>query len=298
MVEHLEVRYVDGSKGRLFCLLAHRQDCGHSLVRGNESADFNVTGEDASNKTRFHLVLFVQPFGEEINLCRRFFSLVRAQLTQAGMVSVLPDMYGTGDSEGSFDDADWDLWQDDLNKVLQHFTVTRTNDQRPIRISIVAIRAGCLFAAELIQSLNKHPESFKLGNLVFIHPEHSGRNTVDRLFRARIMAQRLAGDSSERLQDLWAQIDRGIDVHACGSTLPSRLCRSLSKQSLESLLKTSLGENRAWFNVQGLLNANPIGSEKLSTWDVHNLPSALFWQAYDAEPDAALIDAVVKATVR
>lgn len=296
--ECLQPTYIEGSKGPIFCLRASCESSGNP-VSGNTSgvAKRVKLACQISDDVGSHLVLFVPPFGEEINLCRRFFSLVRSRLSQAGLVSVQPDLYGTGDSAGSLDEADWALWQDDLKRVLDHFCNTDSDDCKVERISLVAVRAGCLLAKSLIQFIDQDVEFASLKNVVFVQPESDGQAIVNRLFRARVMAQRLAGDKSQSTQDLWSLIDREQLIHASGHSLSSQLCQSMRTQHLDDVLTMPPGTSNTWFNLQPTSVVRDSGHVQLSGWKICDMPSSAFWQAYEVEPEPALIAAIVNATV-
>lgn len=281
--ERLDASYLPGCEGSLFCLVA-----------SGEPAD----GDLESVK---HFVLFVPPFGEEVNLCRRFQSLVRANLSRAGVVCVIPDLYGTGDSEGLLEDADWDSWRQDLVKVVQHFCVAGgSKDNLEHRLSIVAIRAGCLLAADLVQSMKNEPDIPELENIVFFQPERNGKEVISRLFRSRILAQRLAGDRSENTQDLWSLLKAGQCIRAGGHLLSAELCMSMSEKTLDDFLLVSHGKVRTWFELQKSGSTSVQRAEEFSLvgWNVSGFKSAPFWQMYEVEPDESTVLAVVCAILQ
>lgn len=59
-------------------------------------------------------VLFVPPFGEEMNKCRRQVTETAEALILAGYAVLTFDLIGTGDSSGEFTDAKWDAWRSDV----------------------------------------------------------------------------------------------------------------------------------------------------------------------------------------
>ena len=307
--EHLEATYIQGSKGPLFCLRAEGVPVGQHIGGRKPGAKNSNSGlswplseiEDVGR----HYVLFVPPFGEEINLCRRFYSLVRAQLTKVGVISLLPDVYGTGDSGGLLEEADWAIWRDDLVRVVRHFYLDDKDECGENHVlSIIAMRAGCLFAANMLDSLYQQFERVRLENIVFVEPEINGKDVINRLFRARVMAQRLAGNRSETTQNLWTLVEKGECVHAGGLTLSSTLCHSMRDLILDDNLLVSMGNKRTWFNLQRAStdsagNTNPRFEKKLPLgWNVQEHPSPPFWQAYEIEPEKVLVEAVARAAAQ
>jgi len=310
LVERLEAVYISGCKGQLFCLSA-------SGVRKNDVVDYSDLELSRPNAeltrqklppevVNNHYVLFVPPFGEEVNLCRRFHSLIRAQLSQFGAISVIPDLFGSGDSAGLLEDADWETWVQDLKCVIRHFCL----DSLEVgiarhKLSIIATRAGCLLAKDLLLSSHELDGWFTLQNIVFIQPERTGEDVINRLFRARILAQRLAGDRSENTQDLWDLVKSGQYVYAGGHRLSSSLCRSLRENTIDKAMLDTMGKVRTWFSLKSdtagdaddLIGISGVGTV-VPPWTMHSRRSLPFWQAYDVEPETALVDAVVSATLK
>ena len=116
--ERLEAAFVDGTRGRLFVVL-----------RGPATAT--------------SAVLIVPPFAEEMNKTRRTITEVARALAQRGMASVCVDLFGTGDSEGEFNQTSWEGWIDDLTTVDEW---SRREHGLPIT-GVLATRLGCSLAA-------------------------------------------------------------------------------------------------------------------------------------------------------
>lgn len=60
-------------------------------------------------------ILYVHPFGEELNRSRRMAALQARRLAGLGYGVLQIDLYGCGDSAGDFADARWALWLADLD---------------------------------------------------------------------------------------------------------------------------------------------------------------------------------------
>ena len=55
-------------------------------------------------------IVYLHPFAEEMNKSRRMAALQSRALASAGFAVRQLDLLGSGDSEGDFGDASWDLW--------------------------------------------------------------------------------------------------------------------------------------------------------------------------------------------
>ena len=291
--ETLTPLFLEGENGSLFCLFGSKNDDKSSGV-----ADQSELFRKPHNKRQNHIVLFLPPFGEELNLCRRFYSGVREQLTRHDFITVQPDLYGTGDSAGLLEEATWGIWQADLRCVIQHVAVLSGAGSEPVELSILAVRAGCLMIPDVIRICDDDTPSLRLRNLVIVQPEHKGEDVLNRLFRARTISQQLAGDKSQSVQDLWELIERGDTVHAGGHSLSAQLCQSLRNQNIHGLLTSHAGIHRTWFDLSVKSAVNNETASAAMTWAVEGCTPTPFWQSYDLEPDVSLIEAVVSAVIR
>ena len=72
-------------------------------------------------------------------------------LAAQGVAALVPDLFGTGDSEGEFRDADWETWKADLDTA-----VAWTQEAGwPVK-GVLAIRLGSVLAAEWLRE-RRHP---------------------------------------------------------------------------------------------------------------------------------------------
>ena len=85
-------------------------------------------------------VVYLPPFAEEMNQSRRMVTLQARELSKAGVGVLLLDLFGTGDSAGSFSDARWDVWLQDVGTGLDFL------EQRGLRPSLWGLRLGGLLA--------------------------------------------------------------------------------------------------------------------------------------------------------
>src|SRR2546426_10091814 len=62
---------------------------------------------------RGHL-LCILPFNEEMNRCRSMITLQAKAFSLLGIGTLVLDLHGTGDSEGNYVDARWEIWLEDI----------------------------------------------------------------------------------------------------------------------------------------------------------------------------------------
>lgn len=94
------------------------------------------------------LLILMQPFAEEQNRLRRVFRQFAVQLQQHGWEIWLPDLFGTGDSDGEFEHIDFYLWQQDLARLISE----RLKGERPY--SLLACRFAALQLIDLVANYN------------------------------------------------------------------------------------------------------------------------------------------------
>jgi uncharacterized protein len=160
-----EAFFLPSAAGQLFCLF--RAGVAQSPRPG-------ASGRPA--------VLVLPAFAEEMNKTRRMVSLFAQRAQVAGISTLIPDLYGTGDSEGDFGAATLETWAADLQHCLD-WLVQRC----PVPVSILAVRCGALLL-ELLPT-DRPPG----GRLVLWQPVSSGRTFVNQFLRLK-----LAGDLLSR----------------------------------------------------------------------------------------------------
>jgi exosortase A-associated hydrolase 2 len=163
-------------------------------------------------------VILVPPLAEEMNKCRRMLWLLGERLSAAGIDVELPDLFGTGDSDGDFRDARWSTWLDDV-----HASYGRLAARGAREVSLVAVRGGALLAAEAARRV---PGRF--ASLVLWQPVTQGKALVTQLLRLRIAATALGrGASGQGTSALREAIRTEGSIEIAGYEFHSELVDSL-----------------------------------------------------------------------
>jgi len=168
------------------------------------------------------ITVLVPPFGEELNRSRFFLKKLRSELARLGMPSILLDLYGTGDSEGEFADASWDIWLSNIRELTDHLRVMGYSN-----IHFLGLRAGCILAVEAFIE-NSLPTS----QLLFVQPLNNGEELIRNHLRARVAFNAFRGDRTETVSSLSDQFDSGESVEAAGYRISAQLARSLKSKVL------------------------------------------------------------------
>ena len=202
----LEAHYLDSASGRIFALL-------RAAPRATRS------------------VLFVPPFGEEMNKARRQVSLVSQALTDRGLAALVVDLFGTGDSHGEFVDGAWDVWKNDLAQAI-----TWSADAGLEVDAVVATRLGCLLAADALKSADH-----SVNRSVFWQPVDSGRGYMTQFLRLRVAASMMESDANETVDGLRERLAAGEALEVAGYTLSPALFQAIDSVNLPPLLGRRLG---------------------------------------------------------
>ncbi len=190
----LDATFIDGARGRLFCVLR------------------------MPTSPPRHAVMIVPAFGDEMNKTRRMITETAKRLNGAQIAVLIPDLFGTGDSEGAFVDADWDGWIEDLAAVRNWATERRLDLK-----GLIAIRTGALLAAQFARK----PPRGAIRETVFWQPVLSGRTFARQMLRLRTMASAVNSGVRESVDELTARIASGEIVSVGGYELTKRLFEPL-----------------------------------------------------------------------
>jgi exosortase A-associated hydrolase 2 len=139
-----------------------------------------------------HAVVFVPPFGDEMNKSRRMLALQAQALARSGVAVLSMDLYGCGDSDGELRDASWDGWKADL-AVGCDWLFMRTGAP----VSLLALRLGALLALDFLAAQTGPVSPLCLlspiKQLVLWQPVMSGAQFLNQFFRLRLASDMLSG---------------------------------------------------------------------------------------------------------
>lgn len=206
--------FLEATKGRIFVLV--RQPA--TVARG--------------------CVLVIPPFAEEMNKCRRMVTEVALGLAAQGVATVVPDLFGTGDSEGDFADGDWPTWQDDVGSVVRWM-----RDQGMPATNLLSIRLGCALTLSCATSQVFPP----VRSTVLWQPTFDGGRFLQQFLRLRTAAS-LMEDRKETVPGLRKQLTDGVTLEVAGYRLSSRLASDLDALKVPYALPGELGAV-AWLEV-------------------------------------------------
>lgn len=170
-----------------------------------------------------HWVIHVPAFGEEMNKSRAMVAEQARALAQLGHVVLVPDHYGTGESEGEFEDATWEIWHADLLELLRLARV-----QGATNVTLWGHRLGCLLAASVAAAAPEAPD-----RVLMWQPVYSGRQHLAQFLRLR-MAASLSSKSAtmETVASLRSRLESGETLEVAGYRLSSCLYQQVAAQEM------------------------------------------------------------------
>ena len=196
--------FLPSGKGNLFCNLYD----GGSSTRAGQG------------------ILFFPPFAEEMNKSRWIVAEQARRFSAMGYVVVVPDLYGTGDSEGDFGEASWEDWHDDINHVVAWFGDRGIND-----LCFWGLRLGALLALDCSA---RYPDA--LTRLLFWQPVLNGRNYLTQFLRLKVAADMFESSRKTTTGELRDQLESGGCVEVAGYQIAPELALSIDELDMSQML--------------------------------------------------------------
>ncbi|MFA9439713.1 hydrolase 2, exosortase A system-associated [Uliginosibacterium sp. sgz301328] len=252
--------YLPAARGELFCVLR--------LPRGN------VRGA----------VLAYPPFAEELNKCRRMMALAAHAMAEQGWAVLQVDLFGTGDAEGDFGEADWAGWLDDLSCARQWLKAHHPGPQWAW-----AVRAGALLAADALHADAAHD------GLLLWQPQLSGKTLLGQFLRLKIAASLGLGEADRiDARAVRQALMEGQAQEIAGYLLNSAMAAGLEAAAFD--LPSGWSAPVRWLEVgRAIAPASATAIERLRARgvavDAAVVEGPSFWQTVEVEVAPALIAA-------
>jgi len=262
--------FLEGSQGRLFCI-------AYGPARSSPSKG---------------AILYVPPFAEEMNKARKQAALQARKFASLGFTVLIPDLFGTGDSDGDFSAARWNIWRDDLLRGADWL-----ERQQAGGIVLWGVRLGALLAVDLLDKL-----SGRVMNLLFWQPVVAGRIHLTQFLRLRIAADMLAGKQQESTRDILRDLDEGRCVEVAGYEIHPDLAETILKMELAQFQNRTLPPV-AWFE---LVTAHdrpiPVSSRRvIDDWQAKSTPvytETVVGEQFWTTPEIAVVPGLIERTSR
>ncbi|MEW5709237.1 MAG: hydrolase 2, exosortase A system-associated [Pseudomonadota bacterium] len=242
--------------------------------------------------TPLGVVLYLHPFAEEMNKCRRMAALGARALAAAGFAVAQVDLLGCGDSPGDFGEATWDAWTQDVQAAAEWLA----RQQGLSMAWLWGLRAGCLLAAEASRRIES------VNGLLLWQPVASGAQHLAQFLRLKSANALLASGSASRRDDLRRKlVEEDQPVEVAGYTLSPALARGLERATLEVGAQV---KRIVWLEVSATTPPalSPAAGQRIARWQAQELQVAAhavagspFWQTVEVSECHALAEATVSA---
>jgi len=195
-----------------------------------------------------YAVLYFPPFAEELNKSRRMISLQAGRFSHSGYAVLVVDLFGTGDSEGDFSAASWEIWQQNMCAALAWL-----QDKGFDRFVFWSLRSGVFLAIQTAAFLLTK-DSIMVAKFLIWQPTAQGKMLMTQFLRLRMAADFIATGNNNSGNDnitptaIRQEMSQGQHVDIAGYSISPALLQSMDKLDLKTL-KPASGSNVVWFEI-------------------------------------------------
>lgn len=257
--------FIDGTLGRLFTV--HHRPAVNAVHR---------------------CVVIVPAFAEEMNKSRRQIALLARALCKANVAVIIPDLGGTGDSDGRLEDCTPATWCQDLDAVLAY-----ARQQGYSSVSLLGLRTGAL-----LSSLYSSISTSAATRLLWWQPATAGKLIINQFLRLKMAANLHSNDPASSVASLRQRLSDGQSVEVAGYRLTPALVHGFDALDLAGARSEQPIE---WFGIGAKPGAQPPAIARAvaavtaagNRVHYHACDGEPFWATAEIATAPALIDATV-----
>jgi exosortase A-associated hydrolase 2 len=262
-------------------------------IQGQAGRLFAVRFEPHVRGSARGSLLLVPPFAEEMNKSRRMLTLLARRAAADGWRVLHVDPYGTGDSEGDFADARWEIWRDDLAACG-----TALRNEHPGPLVLCAVRLGALLALEALQRIDAD-----VAQLVLWQPVLSGKLATTQFLRLKLASEAMGGGSGGSVDALRRTLEAGRVLEVAGYPLAAELVRAIDARTFAASVPDRCPPVR-WFDVasSASMSPSPATAAALAALQTRGVgvthatcEGPPFWATAEIAVAPGLVDATVNA---
>jgi exosortase A-associated hydrolase 2 len=207
-------------------------------------------------------IIIIPPFAEEMNRSRRMVVLQAKQFAKKGFGTIIFDLYGTGDSEGDFGDARWDIWLANIDSIVQWLRGKNVSVH-----CLLGLRVGALLLMDYIKKSRTN-----LDKAILWQPEINGEMAMTRFLRLRLASNMLdRKKEKETTKSLRDKLLTSKSLEIAGYLLSAELYESIASLKLLSL-STKNVRKYYWVDLVSDINQpiSPVNSKVIESWKKNN----------------------------
>ncbi|SCY24411.1 hydrolase 2, exosortase A system-associated [Nitrosospira sp. Nsp13] len=237
-------------------------------------------------------LIYVHPFGDEMNKSRRMAAIQARAFSAMGLGVLQIDLFGCGDSSGEFADARWNIWSQDLI-LARNWLENRVTAP----ISLWGLRLGALLALDFARNLEN-----ALDKIILWQPIISGESFLTQFLRLRLANEMISsGEGTQKASGTHAMrstLASGETLEVAGYELAPDLAAAIDALKAAELIVTRSSVH--WFEIVAEPDRpmTPAGARVVSTWKqdgvdlhVHLVPCLPFWATQEISECAELVSA-------
>ncbi|WP_258192418.1 hydrolase 2, exosortase A system-associated [Nitrosospira multiformis] len=205
-------------------------------------------------------LVYVHPFGEEMNKSRRMAAMQARAFATQGFGVLQIDLFGCGDSSGEFRDARWEIWKHDL-EAAKNWLENRVRTP----IGLWGLRLGALLALNFARDVD-----CALDRIILWQPVISGQSFLTQFLRLRLANEMLTVSAStpelSGTNAMRALLRKGNNLEVAGYELSHELASAIDDLNATEL--TIMGVPIHWFEIatSGSDSMNPVGAKVVAAW--------------------------------
>lgn len=251
------------------------------FIPGSKGALLGVYFPPAASVPHRSNLIYIPPFAEEMNRSRWLIASAARRLAGAGFGTLVIDPYGTGDSDGDFVAARWDIWIRDVSLCLDW-----AREQHRVPALLWGLRLGASLAVEASRS-GADPDG-----LLLWHPVVKGRQFIDQFLRIAVAQAVTKAHGARSVEGIRKALTKTDEIEVAGYRVHRDLIDAIDGIDLS---KAGPGPSASvsWIDVASTTEAEPRADtrETLSMWAPNNAATLeiavapQFWSL--PEPEAA-----------
>jgi len=236
-------------------------------------------------------LLIIPPFAEEMNRSRRMLAMQARALSAAGVGVLIIDLYGTGDSQGDFNEARWETWKQDVLAALHWL-----RHDGAVQVSLLGLRLGAMLALDCLRE-----QAGPFEKVILWQPVISGESLMTQFLRVRLAASMLdSAKEKESTQDLRATLAKGESIEVAGYDLTPELAADIDRLRLEPLASPKMPPVH-WLELVSVEGRQPSPATQrvVENWrgqGVRIFSSAVVGEPFWSLPEITVAPGLLRAT--
>jgi exosortase A-associated hydrolase 2 len=215
-----------------------------------------------------------------MNRCRSMVTVQAQAFARLGVGTLVVDLFGTGESDGGYDDARWDIWTDNVRQCIEWLDASQPGGCS----ALLGIRLGFLLALAALRQVPQVPA------LVAWQAVADGKHYLTQFMRMRIAANMDRTDiPKETTGGMRAQLASGKSIEVAGYEISPELAHAIEGLRLIDLVPPD-SVSTAWFEkgTGEEVAISTVSQNLLDGWrqlgkrvDAFAFDAPAFWALYD-----------------